>query len=579
MRRIGLLLGFLALCLIAVGASRRISSSTQPITEWGQRVVNNGGPRPSQNTMRCMEELRTSLLAQGITNKLYTLGVLVPDSIIAASTPLIRNKGFDPWINTEFGATNLNVDGLKGDGLTKCLDTGVEATNNAAYSNGFLVGMSMVVSESNSNKVSIDMGSRSAGAGENLLLLVSSGGVAGGRTEFYPGGTASGLQFLATNDFVRVGYVSANNMTNAGVTNNVIYIASPLEPHRLYASEPFALPNPQIAGSGSKSVILFGTKQAGTNNISSGLRISAALVHFPFTETESSNVWWALKTCRECLGGGAGDPVKDWARRLVELGGPTLSTTSSNALHGYYSRMGEANLIKDMVVANCYLPDNLFASRTPLIWQAGNQVWTNVAFGETNLTVDGLKGNGTTKYLGTGITPTIINPPFSSISAGLSVLTFEIPASAVMQDFSGSGTAASSAFSAPFNNAGILNFFCFKFVTVNTEFLAITAPSPGATWPGYLSGNRTAANAIRLDWVTNQVHNIATNGTGVQTGSTATITNMFAHASSAPGLVPANFSDHRISYLAIHAGLSQSQSSNQWTAVANLRTNLGGGVP
>lgn len=572
MRKFIARLFLMAACVVCLAPSRKLIFSGNPFrNDWAQRVVNNGGPLPSESTILCMEQLRLNMISLG-TNDIYTLAVFVPDSVIAASTPLFIHKGSDPWTNFNFAATNLTVDGLKGDGLTKALDTGLQAANNHAYSNNVLVGISIIVSESNSNRTEVDIGAVSASGTAGQLALAPSNN---GRTEWFSGDLGSGLTFLLTNDFVRVGWVSANTVTNAGVTNQNIYIASALEPHRLYASEPFGPPS-SVGGNPTLSV--FARKQDGTNNQHSAQRLSAALVHFPFTETKSSNVWWALKTCRECLGGGVGDPVKDWSRRLVELGGPTISTTSSNALRTFYSGLANDNLIKNMVVANCFLPDNLFAARTPFIWQNGNQVWTNVAFAESNLTVNGLQGNATSKYLGTGITPTIIVPPFTSISAGSSVLTFAVP-SASVHDLSGTGTAANSIFATPVNNSGTLNFFCFKFVTVNTEFLAIAAPSPGATWAGYLSGNRTAANAIRLDWVTNGVHNIATNGTGTQTGSTATITNMYAFANHPAGGTPGNFSGHTISYLSVHSGLTQTQSSNQSWHVLNLRTNLGGGVP
>ncbi len=84
---------------------------------------------------------------------------------------------------------------------------------------------------------------------------------------------------------------------------------------------------------------------------------------------------------------------------------------------------------------------------------------------------------------------------------------------------------------------------------------------------------------MALYWVTNQVHNIATNTTSVQTGSSATITNLYAFANHPAGGVPGSFSDRTASFVALHSGLTQTESSNLWYRVAILRTNLGGGVP
>jgi hypothetical protein len=105
------------------------------------------------------------------------------------------------------------------------------------------------------------------------------------------------------------------------------------------------------------------------------------------------------------------------------------------------------------------------------------------------------------------------------------------------------------------------------------------APAPVGTWAGWISGNRTASNAAALYWVTNNVFNIATNTTTTQTGSTQTITNLYAFANHPAGGVPGSFSDRTASFVAIHNGLTQTDSSNLWYRVATLRTNLGGGVP
>lgn len=542
-------------------------------TDWAQRVVNNGGPRPTALEITTMETYRRTLIDLGLTNSIYTLCIhSITSSVIGASTPLIKNRGSDPWINTGFGATNLNVDGLKGDGSTKCLDTGLAASDNNAYSNSFLVGLSMVVTESDSNRASVNMGARTADGNKNLLLLVSSGG-SGGRTEFYTAGLG-GDQFIITNDFVRVGYISANVRTNAGLTNQTIYIASPLEPHRVFATEEYDRPDPP-----GGNIVVFGNKFGSTNNISSAQRIAMSCVHFPWTQVQSSNFWWATKTCLESLGGAAGDPVKDWSRRLTELGGPAISVNSSNALRAYYGHLGSSDLIKTMQVANCYLPDSLFADKTPLIWQHGHQSWSNSSFGETNVSVNGLKGNTTTKFFGTAIRASAMLPPFTSDSAGISLLIYSATntGAASLVEF-GMGGSAPNSFFAIQHFAGALNFYCWAFATVNANFVQIAAPH-GSNWSGYISGNRTSSSAIRLDWVTNGVHNVATNGTSSRTVDRTTITNAPAHAAYNFASTPANWSDRTVSYLSIHSGHTQTQSSNEWYAVFLLRTILGGGLP
>ncbi len=544
---------------------------SQSGSDWSRRVILNGGPNPSANTVNCMETLRKALIAQGITNKIYSLCVFVPDSVIAAATPLFLHKGYPMWTNN-FVIGDLNVNGLKGNAIDKFMDSGVLPNNTGIATNGTgSRGMTVVVSETSSNNAAAFMGFQEGGSGSVLVNLAVA---ADGDLEWIPTDLNAAFN-VETNDIARTGWISGNVVVEGGTTNTTVFVASPLETHKILITEVRVARGTDTAS--NTTITVFASRNASTPTSFNAQRLSFAMLHDGLTQTESSNVWWAVKTCRECLGGGSGDPVHNWANKVVVGGGAAVSTTSSNALRTFYSGLNTDSLLYRLVVVNPYAPDNLTAARTPVHWKSGHMIWTNVAFGESNLTVNGLAGNLTTKYLGTGLNPVAINyGGFSSISAGMTIQTFNIPASASLHDFAVNGTAANSLFSMA-NNSGTLNFYCWKFITVNTEFLARAAPS--TTWAGYLSGNRTAANAIRLDWVTNGVHNIATNGTGVQTGSTASMTNMYAHANSQPGLVPASFSDHTISFIALHPGLTQTESSNLWVRVNAMRTAFGGGNP
>ncbi len=147
-------------------------------SDWARRVVANGGAMPSQNTIIAMEVLRNSLEAQSLTNKIYTLCIFVPDSVIAASTPLVKIKGADPWTNSGFVASDLNIQGLKGDGV-KFLDTAIiplaiaTNNNNIATTN---MGLSTVVTESATNSVTAVIMDQKFPSGLNTTLgLFASG--------------------------------------------------------------------------------------------------------------------------------------------------------------------------------------------------------------------------------------------------------------------------------------------------------------------------------------------------------------------------------------------------------------------
>lgn len=541
------------------------------ITDWAQRVVANGGAMPSQNSIVAMDTFRTGIINAGLSNKIYSLCVFVPDSLIAATTPLFKTYGADPWTNVNFSVTNLSIEGLKGDGATKSLDTGVKLKDIQVRANGSAIGFTTIVSESESNRLEYIMGQRDE-VGDPLTLLLVSGG---GSTEWY-GTLTTATENITTNDFARVGYVSGNRWVEGGQTNVAIFVASPLEAHKIIKSKVAALSSATTT-SNTVTISCFAYKYANTNTGWSSQRLSLAVIHDGFTQTESSNFWVLAQACRQSLGGGDGDPVHDWARYVTNFGGAAISVNTSNSLRTFRRGLDTDGLLYTIAAANVFVPDDLTSARMPILWQAGNQIWTNTAFGASNLTVNGLTGNGTTKYLGTGINLSALNyGGFSDTSAGLSTLIYNTGSDSNQLVMGATGAAVNGNFSVA-NQVGLAVFYCWISTTVNTDCLIRTAPNAG--WEGYLSGNRTAANAIRLDWVTNQVHNVATNGTGTTASNNNSMTNMFAFAIANNASTPTAFSSQTISFMAVHGGLTQTQSSNLWIRVRDVRNAFGGGVP
>jgi hypothetical protein len=200
------------------------------VTDWSTRVVANGGALPSQTSIIAMETLRSSLVTQGLTNKIYSLCIFVPDSVIAASTPLIKNKGADPWTNNGFVSGDLSIQGLKGDG-TKWLDTAivplaVNTNNNDITTN---CSFSVVVTESATNHTAaIIMDQRFIGVTPYTVALFASGG---GVDQYYDG-RAIASAILTTNDLNRVGYLSGNR----DGSNTILCVASPIESHKVIAT-------------------------------------------------------------------------------------------------------------------------------------------------------------------------------------------------------------------------------------------------------------------------------------------------------------------------------------------------------
>lgn len=552
----------------------------QGSTDWQTRVVANGGAMPSANTIAAMETLRLGCIAAGLTNKIYSLCVFVPDSLIAATTPLFLHKGVDPWTNNNFVIGDLTVDGLKGDGSTKSLDTGCMAK---ALTDGGVSdtsdgsrGLTVIVTESTGNAGTVSIGTLNPPSNIYLELEVSANGI----TAWLPS-SSNPLYFTPTNDFGRVGYVSGNTWNDAN-TNASLYVASPLETHKVLATK--TIPdNGGTVTATDDTISVFARKQDGTNGFWSSQRMSLAMVHDGFTAAESASFWTLALACRQQLGGGTGDPVHNYNTKIVAAGGANISTTTSNALRTLYGGFNTDGLLELLSVVNPVVPDNLTAARTPVIWQSGSEVWTNFNFAASNLTVSGLQGiTADSKYLGTGIVPSTANR-ISATSGGMTGVITDSPGTGTQVIMAGNPSTANVGchfLTTVSGNDNVL-FRMWRFDLVNTNFLSSAQPSPGDTWTGYISGNRINASNIAL-YVASTIlpHAALTNGNNqAQTGTAAANTvAMLAWANNNNG-TPASFGAHRMSFVAFHGGLTEAQSANLYSRIHTFRTAVGGGSP
>lgn len=93
--------------------------------DWAARVVLNGGAAPAAATQTAIDTFISGLSTNGILNKFYTINVIAPDNLTAASTPLYNYLGLDPWVNNgPFVGADLTVNGLVGNGASKYFNLG-----------------------------------------------------------------------------------------------------------------------------------------------------------------------------------------------------------------------------------------------------------------------------------------------------------------------------------------------------------------------------------------------------------------------------------------------------------------------
>jgi len=255
--------------------------------------------------------------------------------------------------------------------------------------------------------------------------------------------------------------------------------------------------------------------------------------------------------------------VVDWAQRVVINGGASPSLATKAAMHTFCTGLDTASLASKLAALNCFASDSLIAALTPLYYNAGSDPWTNHNFVVGDLTVNGLIGNGSSKYLQTGVKPGDVGGQPNS--GGLTIYYFTNPNDNGAELVGNSGGIPQ--FGLQFY-AGTVYFDCYAY---NTGRISKAA----SAFTGYVSGNRTTA--AREDLYTansGTAHSSVVSGTGAP-GALST-NELYCFAANNAG-VAAYQSAKRLSFAAIHSGLSSGESSTFYSLIQALRTALGGG--
>jgi hypothetical protein len=138
------------------------------------------------------------------------------------------------------------------------------------------------------------------------------------------------------------------------------------------------------------------------------------------------------------------------------------------------------------------------------------------------------------------------------------------------------GAANSSQFALFTSDSGATKSdgFIWRFVNVGTDWVQGNKPATG----GYFSVNRTSSTQIDMYFGNSSTphFDLAPGGGGAQTGAIITDQRLFAFALNSNGS-PASYTPNAISFLAVHQGLTASDSLNFFNAIQTLRIALGGG--
>lgn len=266
---------------------------------WVAAIIANGGIAPSMTTQCAVDALYNGLATDGIDVKMGYVLPMVPDSLTAALTPLYRagNNGNALAVNHGFVLADLTVNGLKGDGATKYIDTGVLPAG-LPYTDG-TIGLAAYIS---------------VNPGESVLDLGMQGNPAASEVGLYPA-RANGTGFGAIcNETAGSGLLTAA-LPNSFAGYQAVYRTTTTRFDYYYASSTQAHSNAGTdlnnggsgAAIGAFSLFVFNENNKGTGPFAgqySSKTHSFDAVTLDLSAAQSQMFYNRIQTFRKALGGG-----------------------------------------------------------------------------------------------------------------------------------------------------------------------------------------------------------------------------------------------------------------------------------
>jgi hypothetical protein len=262
--------------------------------------------------------------------------------------------------------------------------------------------------------------------------------------------------------------------------------------------------------------------------------------------------------------------VQDWVNRVIANGGVQPAEATITAVGHFSDALDAASLSSSILSMLVFVPDSLTAALTPLFKVAGADPYSNIGghFVGTDLTVNGLVGNGSNKNLDSGLIPFTA---FADKNSGGMTLYNSTASNGSEQDagcweIGGNNKQIQLHISV----GGTLVCDCWTDGTSR-----ITAAN--SSFVGYTSMNRISANDYRVFRASSTV-------THAQIGGTINSNDMdrpnvpvhvFSGYRNDSGAF--SFSAKRFSLFAVHQGLTVAQSQAFFNAIQAFRTELGGG--
>ena len=259
-------------------------------------------------------------------------------------------------------------------------------------------------------------------------------------------------------------------------------------------------------------------------------------------------------------------PVVNWIKTIQASGGSAPSFQTISAVNTFHRQLRNTSFYSKMKSVNCFVPDNLTACLVPLISTLGNSAWTNFNFVSGDLTTGGLLGNGSSKYLNTGVVP------WSETSFGLSMC---VPSAINESKYTaGAGETVmdyNKLVSWYWSFGGTTYFDCYSQTGGRIS-------AANSAFNGYMSANRIANNDQKVYKANSGTsHTQIASGTNTSYGTRPTGP-VLVYAQGAGTAVYNNlYSGQKISFMALHDGLTAAESSIFFNLIQILRKQINGG--
>lgn len=259
-----------------------------------------------------------------------------------------------------------------------------------------------------------------------------------------------------------------------------------------------------------------------------------------------------------------------WARRVVKNGGARPSQNTIDAAATFYNTLVSASLLGKIKALNFIAPDSIIAASTPFIKGTGFDPWTNVGSMSAagNLTVNGMTNTGTSQYYDTGLIP---NALFSSVTNGGGTVYISELGADTRTPFGCKNAANTASFyMGSFSSAilcGLWNGTVGQGLLNTSQWL-----------PGYYSANRTASNAASMYYGGGTSAHVSKDSINTTGGSLPDLKIFVLGFQDFNGTNGYSWNLNRLSFVAFHDGLTQSESLAFFNAISALRGALGGGA-